>query len=80
MLVLKGNDCIPYSGKVCQLVENRIYAEEFSKLVRCQKIPHPPILRGKLSQIAINPSQKFLPLKVSRYTLPSCVTEREITV
>ena len=42
----------------------------------------PSNLRGKLSQIAIKPQYlwKFLPLKVSCYTLPSCITEREITV
>ena len=28
MLVSEGNDCIPYSGKLCQLVENMIYSEK----------------------------------------------------
>ena len=28
MLVLEGNDRIPYSGKLCQLVENKIYVEK----------------------------------------------------
>ena len=42
----------------------------------------PSNLRRKLSQIAIKPqnSRKFLPSKVSHYTLPSCITEREVTV
>ena len=42
----------------------------------------PSNLRGKLSQIATKPQnlRKLLPLKVSCYTVPSCITEREITV
>ena len=83
MLVLEGNDCIPYSGKLCQLVENKIYVEK--SYAACSlmlpKDASPSNLRGKLSQIATKPqnSRMLLPLKVSHYTLPSCITEREVT-
>ena len=84
MLVLEGNDCIPYSGKLCQLVENKIYVEK--SYAACSlvlpKDASPSNLRGKLSQIATKPqnSRKLFPLKVSHYTVPSCITEREVTV
>ena len=84
MLVLEGNDYIQCSGKLCQLVENKIYVEK--SFAACSlvlpKDASPSNLRRKLSQIATKPqnSQKFLPLKVSCYTVPSCITEREVTV
>ena len=83
MLVLEGSDCIPYSGKLCQLVENKIYVEK--SYAACSlmlpKDASPSNLRGQLSQIATKPqNSRMLPLKVSCYTLPSCITEREVTV
>ena len=82
MLVLEGNDCIQYSGKLYQLVEKRIYVEKSFTACSVTKDASPYNFVEKISRIAINPqnSQKFLPSNVSRYILPSCVTEREITV
>ena len=82
MLVLEGNDCIPYSGKLCQLVENKIYVEKSFAASSVPKDTSPSNFVEKISRIATKPqnSQKFLPSKVSRYTLPSCITEREVTV
>ena len=82
MLVLEGNDCIQYSGKLCQLVENKIYVEKSFAASSVPKDTSPSNFVEKISQIATKPqnSRKLLPSKASHYTLPSCITEREVTV
>ena len=69
---------IPYSGKLSQIGEKYdFHRENFRGLLTfaALKVPHPQILRRKLSRIAtkLRNSRKFSPSKVSHCTVLSCL-------